>query len=449
VRHRIPYSGRQLLSWFKDEAFRRLVKNAGWLLGSTGIASVLQLLTAVIAARSLGPSRYGTLILVLLYAEIVVKLVSFQGWQATVKFGSDALVAKDQYGLRQLLKFGFTLEAAAAAVGTALAISVSGPVTKLLGWDASIVSQVRLYSLIVLFNLSGTPIGILRLFDRFDLLGYIGVFNAAIRLLGVGLCALSKQKLMVFVWIYLLTGIAAQVAFVVASLWILNKHSMLGFLTASLRGVRHRFSGLWDYVWATNLQSSVFLVSRDLDLVLISALATPASVGIYKIAKQFARALPMAFDPLYHAIYPELSRFWALRERELFVSLMKRSTLMVGVGAAIGWLGYLIVGEQLIHLAVGEAFTDAYLISVIYMFAMVIALVTFTFQPAVLALGRPRASIVAQLVSTGVYLVFLFAFTPAAGLVGASIAFVLYYVIWSAIMWFYLKPHLILTPEGS
>ena len=99
-------------------------------------------------------------------------LATFNSWQAVIKYGSDAIEARNEAGLLQLVKFGFLLDIGSAAAGAVLALVLAGPVIRLLGWDESLRPMLMLYSLAILLNISGTPIGLLRLFDRFDLLGY-------------------------------------------------------------------------------------------------------------------------------------------------------------------------------------------------------------------------------------------------------------------------------------
>ena len=239
---------RRVSSWFKDDIFRRLFVNAGMFFGANGIAAVLGLVVAILTARTLGLEKYGILALVLVYERTVGKLVTFNIWQAIIKYGSDALQANDRRALRQLIKFGFSLDVGSAVIGILLAIVLSGPVIGLLGWDQTVRPLLVLYSILILFSLSGTPIGILRLFDRFDLLSYTVVLSMLVRLVGVIWCLLTEQGLFNFVLVYLITGIVGQLYQVFASLWVLHKQDFGNIIREPLFGIRSRFPGIWDYV---------------------------------------------------------------------------------------------------------------------------------------------------------------------------------------------------------
>ncbi|MDI6448176.1 lipopolysaccharide biosynthesis protein [Anaerobaca lacustris] len=433
---------RRVWSWFQDDVFRRLFINAGKLLSANVVGAVLGLIAAVLTARALGPQNYGVLALVLVYELTVGKLVTFNAWQAVIKFGSEALHTDDRASLRQLVKFGFTLDVASAIVGTVLAVVLAGPVIRLLGWDASVRPLLVLYSLLILFSLSGTPIGILRLFDRFDLLSYTAILSGVVRLAGVAWCLVTRQALFGFVLVYLVTGIIGQLYQVFASLWVLHAQRIMNIVQEPLRGVRSRFPGIVDYVWTTNLNSTIRMLSREADELIIAALTTPAALGIFKVAKQFAQVLPRFLDPLYQSIYPELSRLWAADRRRAFVSLIKRATLIVGSVAMLGWLVFILLGQRLIVWTVGPAYSQAYLVAAIYLLALVIALCAFALHPAMLAVGMPRKSFKAQVAATILYLVLLFPAVRTLDISGASLAYVVYYVLWSVLMLYYLRPSL-------
>jgi len=434
--------GCRVFSWFKDEVFRRLFLNTGKLLSATMIAALAGLVSAVVTARTLGPASYGILTLVLTYEMVVGKLVSFNAWQAIIKFGSEATLADDWPALRQLLKFSLGLDLSSAAVGTILAIALSGPIIALLGWDTSIRSLLLLYSFLILFNLSGTAIGTLRLFDRFDLLSYSVVFSALVRLAGVLYCVLSGRQLFGFVLGYLITGIAGRMFLFLIALWNLRIEELKLIIRQPVRGIHTRFIGLWDYVWTTNLNAVVRMLSQEADGLIVAGLTTPTTLGIFKVAKQFASVLPMLADPLYQSIYPELSRLRAASSMNAFVSLMKRTAFLAGIAATSVWTGFIMFGKPLISVTVGPQYLEAYRVTLIYLAAMVIAISCFSLQPSMLAIGLPRNAFKALAAATTLYLLLLFPLVHTMGIQGAPVAYMAYYLVWAAMMFRYLRPHL-------
>ncbi|MCK4829020.1 oligosaccharide flippase family protein, partial [bacterium] len=393
----------------------------------------------VLTARALGPENYGILALVIVYELTVGKLVTFNAWQALIKYGSESLQADDRLAMRQLIKFCFCLDVSGAIAGVILAIALSGPIISWLGWNQAVRSLLVLYSVLILFRLSGTSIGVLRLFDRFDLLSFSAILNALIRIMGVTMCLLTKQGLYGFVLVYLITGLVDQLFLIIASLWVLHKQGVSNYVFCSLKGMHRTFPGIWDYIWTTNLNSTVRMFSREADELIVAGLTTPASLGLYKIAKQFSRALPMLIDPLYQSIYPELTKFWSAGKKKAFSSLIKRTTFLVSIVAFGGWLGFIILGKWLIVTTVGISYQNAYMVAVVYMLALVIALLSFSLQPSILAIGLPIISFKVLVLATSVYFVFLLSFVSWIGILGAAISYVIFYVVWSSILFVYLR----------
>ncbi|MCJ7588885.1 MAG: oligosaccharide flippase family protein [Candidatus Aminicenantes bacterium] len=416
--------------------------NAGKLISANSIAAVLGLAAAALTARTLGTEKYGVLALVLVYKGSIGILVTFNAWQAVIKYGSEALNKNDRIGLQILIKFGFSLDIGSAVVGTILAMALSGPVINFLGWDQSVRFLLQLFSVLILFSLSGTPIGVLRLFDRFDLLSYTAVLSALVRLGGVAWCLLTRQSLFGFVMVYLITGIVGELYLVFASLWVLRQHHLGGFFIRPLRRLRQRFPNILDYVWTTNVHSTVRILSREADGLIIAGLTTPAALGLYKIAKQFSQVLTMLINPICDTIFPELSRLFAAGNKKAMRSLIKRSTFFVGSIAVCGWLVFIMLGNWLIIQAVGSEYQDSYRVAVWYMLALVIAIITFSFQPSMLALGLPRTSLKILVLATLVYFVLLVPLVNVLGIVGASLSYIFFYMVWSISMFISLRRHL-------
>lgn len=435
-------SWRRVLAWFQDDIFQNLFLNAGKLLSANGFSAILGFIISVLTARALGTENYGVLALVFSYEATIGKLITFKTWQVIIRYGSEALHTNDHTALRQLIKFGFSLDIGSAIVGTVLAMALAEPVINLIGWDESTQPLLMLYSTLILFGLSGTSIGVLRLFDRFDLLSYTAVINVLVRLGGVGWCLWTGQGLFGFVFVYLLTGIVGMLYQFLAALWVLRSRGIGDIVRQPMHGVRDCFPGIWDYVWTANLNSTIRMISREADGLIIAGLTTPAALGLFRVAKQFSMVLPMLSDPLSQSIYPELTRLWAKGEKQGFVSLAKRVTLFTSAASILVWLMFVIFGRWLILLTFGPDFVDAYLVAVFYMLALVVFLCSFAIMPMMLSVGLVRQSFFSILIATSVYFLLLLIIVPSYGVVGASLAYLSYFVFDQGIKGFLLLSHL-------
>jgi O-antigen/teichoic acid export membrane protein len=282
--------------------------------------------------------------------------------------------------------------------------------------------------------LSGVPTAVLRLFDRYRLLAAQQIAASAIRLVGVVVAIVVHADLTTFVVVWILAEAGGHLTLLALGWRELAVRGYTGIWRTSTAETRRKYPGLLSFVMTTNLNLSLRLGAREADTMIVGATLGDAAAGVYKVAKQLAGILAKVADPLYQAVFPELARLWSSGRREAFRDLIVRATLLASAGCAVVWLGFLLVGEAFIRLTVGDAYVQGHTAMVVYMFAVAIAVGGFVLTPAMLAMGRPRPGFVATLASTIVYFGTVYAFISAWGLVGAGLAYVLYYVVWTAIM---------------
>lgn len=421
-------------SWKKDRLLGRLIKNSSQLLGGSLVQSALGFFTVILAARGLGPEKYGMLVLVQTYVIIIDKLVNFQSWQALIKYGADILETDSAADFKRLIKFGTLLDAGSAVLGAAVALGGIHLVGLWWEWSPQFASMLMVYSTLILFNLSGTPTAILRLFDRFGLFAIQKVVMGLLRLGGVIVAYTVNASL----WGYLAAWLVGEIVGYLLLLGLgwreLYMQGYRRIFESPLRGVTNTFNGLWNYVWTTNLNGSIRMASRRVDTVIIGGVLGPAAVGLYEVAKKFASVLNRFSSPLYQAIYPELAKLWSGHEKKAFVRLMIRSGGIAGVGALLAWLGFFLFGTQILQLTVGAEYVGAYSVLVWYVLAVVVEVFAFPLQPAMLAMGHPQKTFVVHVATTLLYFGSLVGLLYLYELPGAGMAYLAYYLNWACIM---------------
>lgn len=420
--------------WLQDDLLRRLFKNAAVLFSGNMAASLLNLGSLALTARALGVDNFGVLVLITTYVLIVDKLVNFQSWQAVIKYGADALEQKKDQDFKSLVKFGFMLDGATAIFGTVIGASAAWFVGNWRGWDEQHVLMAAIYSIVILFHIEGTPTGLLRLFDRFNKVAYQQAMAALIKLLGVSIAFFAGAGLWAFLLVWAVVDILGKLILVYFAWQELGKRKFHGILQSKLGGISQKFSGLWGFALTTNINSSIRMTSRELDIMIIAAMLSPAAVGLYKIAKQFSLVIQKTIDPLYQSIFPELARLYAKGEIKEFVRFGLRSSLLAGLFALGVWVFFYFFGEMMIGLIVGDEYLGAIGVMLWYMMAIVVATVAFPLQPAMLSMGRPHTTLWVHLAATVIYFAALFVLLPYIGLEGAGISYLIYYTSWTSFM---------------
>lgn len=425
---------RRAQAWLREEAFSRMLVNAGWLLGANGLSAVFLTAATLLSARALGAAQYGLLALTLSYVAVAGRLMTFQPWQAFVKFGSDCLAANDRQGLRRLIAFGWTLDATGSLAGFLLAYCAAAPLTRALGWDPSAAGLIRLYSLALPAAWRGTPIGVLRLFNRFDLFGYAQAVRGAAILVGTAVCAFFGGDAAAFALAYLAGAVTGELALIAAGRYVLRRQRLSGSDWLRLPRLSGRFPGIWDFAWTTNFSTTIRLLAKEVDILVVASVAGPAAVGVYRLAKQAGRVMILPLDPLHHSVYPELARLWSRCDRRGFLRVLRRSTLLAAALAGSCWLLFAAAGRPMIRILAGREFGAAYGIGLLYLLALAVLFLSFALQPALAAMGRPRETFKAHLFSAVLYVSILVPALRALGIAGAPTALLAYYFVWAGVM---------------
>jgi O-antigen/teichoic acid export membrane protein len=420
--------------WLQDDLLRRLFKNAAVLFSGNMAASLLGLASLALTARALGVEDFGVLVLIATYVMVVDKLVNFQSWQAVIKYGADALEEKKDQDFKSLVKFGFMLDGATAILGTLIGASAAWFVGNWRGWDEQHVLMAALYSIVILFHIQGTPTGLLRIFNKFNKVAYQQAIAAFIKLLGVSIAFFSGAGLWMFLLVWGIVDILGKVLLVYFAWQELKQRNYRSILGSKVSGIAQNFPGLWGFALTTNINSSIRMTSRELDIMIIAAILSPAAVGLYKIAKQFSLVIQKTIDPLYQSIFPELARLYAKGEVKEFVRFGLRSSLLAGLFALGVWFFFYFFGELVIGLIVGNEYLDAIGVMLWYMMAIVVATVAFPLQPAMLSMGRPHTTLWVHLAATAIYFTALSILLPSIGLVGAGVSYLIYYISWTFFM---------------
>lgn len=434
----------------REDAVGRVVRNTGKLLAGTTAAALFGLGSNVLAARRLGPDAYGFLVLLSTFLFAIVNgVLSFQSWQAIIHYGAITLVDRREADLKRLVKFGFILDGATSIVATVIGAGAVLLYGRAKGWDTALLLAATLSGTGLFLRLSGTSVAILRLFNRFDLLALQQAAAAAVRLGVVGVVFVRGAGLTGFLYAWLATEVAGHALLTALALGEVRRRGLRGLSGARLHGLTSTFPGIWKFLLTTNLHGTTRLGARELDVMIVGGILGPAAAGLFKIVRQFARAVGRLDDVARQAIYPDLARSWARRDTRRFGELIRGPALILGAAGFAAWVGVLLFGRPVLHGTVGPAYAAAYGPILVYLVGVMIAMATFHFQSVLLAMGRPGELFRVTAVTTLAYFAVLFLLVQSRGVLGAAFAFVIYQALWSAWMGAAIRSRWRLTAEAG
>ena len=413
------------------EIFRRILRNAGLVLGGKAATALLNLAAVSIAFRSLGVEAMGALVLVNAFARAASSFVKFQSWQAVLRYGAGSLGPERRAEFHALLRFTAGLDLAASAAGCLACAAVAwalGPAV--FGWPPEVARLAALYATSVFFMVTATPIGLLRLFDRFDLLARRDALGAGVRLAGAALAAALGGGLPAFLGAWYAAIAAGGLALIAGAWGELRRRGLLkreGDAAAAGRRVKatEAFPGIWGFVWSTNLMTTLSLGSTHIATLCVGFVLGPAAAALFALARQVGEAALKPSRFLTPALYPELARLAAAGDHAGLRAVLRRS-FAYSAAAALALLAALAaLGGPLLRLVGGEAAAPAWGVMMLIAVASSIGFAGFTLEPLLVSVRRHAWALRLRLVATLAYI-------PAAllglylfGLEGAGAASVL------------------------
>jgi O-antigen/teichoic acid export membrane protein len=362
------------------------------LLSGKAGAGIISLVYIALAARALGPTEYGVLVLVHTYVLAVGGIIEFPGWHAVVRYGAQALLAGDQRRLARLLKFAAVLELACGLVAIGVAALLAPWIGARLGWSPRAIALSLPYSLAVLATVRATAAGYLQVTGRFGLLGAHSLVPPIARLTGAVAAWAGGWGLTGFLWAWLVAAVLEW-----AVMWIMAFATMprpLRELTlaSDLRGVRAENPGLLGFMLGANADVTFAELAARITPLAIGWLAGPAAAGLFALAQRATIVIAQPAQSLGQAAYAELARLAAKGQTAMVISTIARAS---GVAMAVAipvCVLFGLFGGAFAKLMGGDGFAAAGGLMLWLAIARTLLLCAPPLSAALTALGRPSLS---------------------------------------------------------
>lgn len=405
---------------------RQILGNAGILLGGKALNGVLSLGATAIAARALGVDQFGVLVLVHAYIQTIGEIAKFQSWQALLQYGTAPLDAGRISEFQRVLRFSLLLDVLSGVGGVVIALIGVLLVGSALGWTAETAPTVAVYSLVIVFMVSATPTGALRLLDRFDLLAWQSAIDSWVRVIGAAVAWKLGAGLATFLAIWFVGQVVAFV-FLFGAAWrtLRARGALDGFRLRASGSLTDGFPGLWSFVWSTNLNSTLALAFTHVSTLMVGALLGARDAALFRVAKQLGDAVAKPAKLIVPALYPELARLAAAQDIVRLRRLVWQLALAAGGAASVLLLIAASIREPALRLIVGEEFVPAKDVLLWLLGASVVSLWALPLEPLLMSTGSAGAAFRIRLLVTIVYLPILYLATVNGGLTATGAASVI------------------------
>ncbi|UVO51675.1 lipopolysaccharide biosynthesis protein [Sphingomonas sp. SUN019] len=402
------------------------MRNLAHLTGGKAVSVALGMATLAITAKMLGPGLLGIVAMIESYGRLIDQMIRLETWQTVIRYGARAIEDDDRSRLTRLIKLGVTTDIIGATIVAGVALVGAPVAARLLHWDAETLRMAQIYSAALLFGVSSTPIGILRLFDRFAQAAWVEPVIAAIRLAAIATIWLFGGS----VWAVVLLGVALIILerLVMSCLaWrVLRQEGVTGVLRAPLRGAIALFPGIAGFVLAANGTVLIRKSTQEADVLIVGAIAGSVGAGLYQLARKVALAAAKGGQMIQQAAFPELARLWAAGQRDRFLHLVGRIEWITLGLALLLPCAVALMGPRLIPLIAGDGFEDAYVPLLVQSFAVVIFLGGSALRAALMAAGGQGRFLAASALAAIAFYATIFPAVHMLGVVGAAIAHIVF-----------------------
>jgi O-antigen/teichoic acid export membrane protein len=407
--------------WFKDQHFRSLLKNTGYLTVSRIVAALCSLATLAFAGRGLGVILFGTLILITSYAKAANGISRFQSWQLIVRYGGPGIAAGDPTDFKTATGFTFALDMVSGIGGMIAAILLLPLIGGLVGIHRDYLWLAMLYCTLLPTMGAPTPSGALRVLDRFDLISWAATVAPILKSILIGIAFAVKASFPVYVLLWFVADLTGDLYTWYLGWRELKRHDLLAGIKPTLKPAS--LPGAWKFAINVNLSASVQTVWGPVARLVVGGLLGPAGAALFRVASSLADSAQKPADLLGRAFYPEIVRM-DLSTKQPW-KLMIRGTALVSAVALVAILLLILGGKPLVGTLFGKDFLGAYTPLVILMAIPFLGIFSFPLTPMLYALGRSDGPLKAKVLGS---LVFFLAIAPmswAWDVVGAAIALVL------------------------
>lgn len=398
-----------------------VMQNFGWMLASRGLAAVFSLIYLAIITRSLGVSGFGKFALITGAAQLLANLLAFQTWQIIIQYGVNHVENRDDTRLSRLFRSAVALDAVSAVTGIIASAIILHFFAEALGMTPTLARATLIFNIIMLISLRSTPLGIMRLRDRFSLAAAADSATPTLRLIGAVLVWFIHPKLQGF----LIAWAIAELLTAAAHWYAVHKIGDLKLILRRGESVREVFDdnpGIVRYSLTTNFSQSLSMSARQLPLFLVGGLTGTAAAGAFRLAAQLSRSMTILSQMIARAAFPEIVR--AVRTHGVsglsgVISQTIRVALVVG---AVVFAIAVVFGRLVLETVGGIEFGAAYHSLLWLAGAACIELAVVAFEPSIMAAYRAHLAFYARVAATVVMVGGAFLLVPAMGADGVAAA---------------------------
>jgi O-antigen/teichoic acid export membrane protein len=367
---------------------QRVVRNSGYLLGAQTGAAALSMLQGILAARLLGVEGLGLLGVITQFASVINRLTSFRMGELVVSFVSEYQAQSRPREAAAVFKLSGLVEILSSLGAFALLGLLAPWAASQLAHEAALAGVIVLYGIVLLANLMAeSSTGLLQVFNQFRLIAGVTLAQSLLTLLVIGVGFLLRTGLEGVLLGYLVGKGVSALALTALAFRRAAREWGADWWKSRLSLLAGRRRELIRFGLSTNLSATLSLITRDSEVLWLSAFSSPLQVGYYKVALAVTNILLVPVTPLISPTYREVAREIGGRRWGNVGYVLRSGSLMALAWTAPSALALAAVGPWIIGLY-GAEFQPAYPMLLVLIAGAAVANLLYWNRAVLLSLGR-------------------------------------------------------------
>jgi O-antigen/teichoic acid export membrane protein len=418
-------------------------------LAGINVAVLLcSIVTGIVTARSVDVATLGLFTIIQGIVRLIDGIAGLQSYAALIKTGTSAIGAGKQQEFEGLVKASIVVETGSQLFAFAVALAIFSFAGPWLGLTQEAARWGLIYACGMVLHGTGSPLAILRIFDRF-FLGSLGdICGAILRLSATVFCALAKAQPFTFLMSWLAAEVIANLVMIGLAWLELRRRSLGAFLHTKAFGVIRTHKEFWPTIVSANATSTLRLATEHGDVILVGAMFGATAAGYLRIAKTISSAVLQLAWPIHYVLGPTITRYWSAGNYAGLRRLIK-TTIAASFGIFIAAFGaFYLLGGLLITSFYGANYAPATGVATVYVFAYAITIVGSLIAPTIYAMGKPLYYTYIHLTCVVAFTIAVYLLLPHFGILTTGIGHVIYQSLW-LVMGYLIVFKAIAAAEGA
>jgi O-antigen/teichoic acid export membrane protein len=386
--------------------------------------------TGIITARSIEVAMLGLLTIIQGVVRLLDGVIGLQSYGTLIKMGTSAIAEGRKQEFVGLVKASIFVEMGSQVVAFAVALLTFAFVGSWLGLTEEASRWGLIYACGMVLHATGSPLAILRIFDKF-FLGTLGdVCGAVLRLSWTIGCALFSARPFTFLVGWLAAEVIANLLTIGLAWRELRKRSFGWLFNANAFGVIRQHREFWPTIASANASATLRLTTEHGDVVLVGALFGATAAAYLRIAKTISAAILQLAWPIHYVLGPTITRYWTSGKFNELYALIRNTIAVSFILFVAAFVSFYFLGPTLIVSFYGPNYASAAGVTTVYVFAYSLTIVGSTIAPTIFAMGKPMYYTYIHLTCVIVFSLSVYLLLPHLGILSTGIGHAIYQTMW-------------------